>query len=127
MFGWWPWSQHFTNIANNTDCVVKVKLTDSGDLDTTQIMGPYEDVRIPTPKGRVTVNVYRKYGEGFGLLSENCYSDDSDKAFIVKKKEGQLMFVRSWIPFVVPFPDGYDRRLYREFNKPGFIAYKLKQ
>ena len=87
--------QHNTHIANSTDSVVKVVLTDTNDRNTSQVIPPGEYVCIPTPKGRVSVSIFRKVDQEFSPKPEAAYTDDSDRSFIVKMVQDKLNIVRS--------------------------------
>ena len=87
--------QHNTHIANSTELVVKVVLTDTNGRNTSKIIPSGKYVCIPTPHGRVSVTAFRLTDKESGPKPEAAYTDDSDRSFIIKMVEGKLDFVRS--------------------------------
>ena len=84
-------AQHNTHVANATEEIIKIVLTDRDGRNTSQIIPPKDSVCVPTPYGRVTVTVYCDSSS----QGEASYTDDSNRGFIVKRVGGQLNVVRS--------------------------------
>ena len=90
--------QHNSHVANTTDDVIKVVLTDKDKRNSSQIITPGDHVCFPTPHGRVTVSVFRHLPGSTGQYTdypEAEYTDDSDRSFMVKTVSGSLNIVRT--------------------------------
>ena len=87
--------QHNTHIANASGVTVKVVLTDNGNRNTTKVLDHKQHVCIPTPHGRISVDVFRQIGSQFQPRSDSNYSDDSDRSFIIKMNGSSLDVVRA--------------------------------
>ena len=82
-------TQHNTHIANNTDGVIKVELTDTDNRNTTQIVEPNNYVCIPTSKGRLTVSVFRKH-DAFRSEADDSGRFSSNQRVTISENEGKL-------------------------------------
>ena len=90
--------QHNTHVANTTDDVIKVVLTDKDKRNSSQIISAGDHVCFPTPHGRVTLSVFRHLPGSSGQYAdypEAEYTDDSDRSFIVNIVSGSLNIVRA--------------------------------
>ena len=88
--------QHNSHIVNETSNVIKVILTDSNNQNATQTINPGQYVVFPTPRGQITVSVFRHLGSNqYNDTADASYTDNSDRSFIVKEAGGSLNIVRS--------------------------------
>lgn len=92
-------TQHNSHIVNHTDRVVKVVITDSNNRNSTHILRPKgkpdDVVCVPTVKGSVTASVFLKEGGAFGQYAVACYTNKSDRSFIIKNAGRSVNIVRS--------------------------------
>ena len=87
--------QHNSHVVNKTGKAIKVVLTDKDNRNSTQIIQPGGSVCFPTPRGRVSLSVFRQSGSDYGPNAEAVYTDNSDRSFIVKQVGASLNIVRS--------------------------------
>ena len=82
-------SQHNTVVVNDTDQTIKVILNDNNKRNTSQIIEPHAQSIIPTIHGTVTLSVFpeNSQGNGFVTTSVACYTNESNRNFIVMKGE----------------------------------------
>ena len=89
--------RHNTHVANITDKVIRVVLTDNDARNSSHVLEPGKNYCFPTPLGRNTVSVFRqnKLDSSFGEEAEAQFTDQSDRSFIVKEVSGTLQIVRA--------------------------------
>ncbi|KAJ7394352.1 hypothetical protein OS493_000157 [Desmophyllum pertusum] len=90
-------TQHNSHIVNDTGGIIKITLTDNDNRNTTQIIQHREFVCIPTCKGRNTLSVITKNSARteWNPKASACYTDDSDRSFIVEKVGGEVNICRT--------------------------------
>ena len=89
--------QHNSHVTNGTDRKIKIVLTDNNNRNTSQIIEAGNYCCIPTIHGQVTLSVFPEAPEGNAFVTNSvaCYTNNSDRSFIVKKNDmGQINIYR---------------------------------
>ena len=89
-------SKHNTHIYNDSGEVVRVVLTDNNKRNTIRLIDQNQLICIPTVHGVNTVSVFSRLDDGkFSGIANGCYTDESDRSFIIVKTQKGLEIVRS--------------------------------
>jgi hypothetical protein len=89
--------QHNSHVANETDKTIKIVLTDNNNRNTSQIIRANTYRCIPTIHGQVTLSVFPLAPEGNAFVTNSvaCFTNDSDRSFVVKKNnKGRINIYR---------------------------------
>ena len=84
-------AKHHTHVANQTNVIVKVTLTDKNNRSTSQRVPPGEVCTVETIRGPLTVFAYKENDS----TAEAEYTAESDMSFIIQDIEGKLNMVPS--------------------------------